>query len=267
MDRWWALPLLLALLIGALCPLAGTLLLVQRRLFLANLISHAVLPGLALAVALGLSPGLGGMVSGVAGALLAERLSQGSKPGDSRDEAVLNTVLAGFLGLGVLLIPLLHIRVDLEAILFGDLLAAGPGDLTGGLAALAAVGALLGWRYHQLVFLGVDPVGAASAGLPVRSLRLWMTLATAFTVVSAMTAVGVVLVIALMGAPALVALVGARSLKQALLRAGLIGMGLSALGFGLAIQPAINLPPGPVIALLCLALLPLAQALRRAQVT
>jgi len=240
---------------------------VQRRLFLANLISHAVLPGLALAVALGLSPGLGGMVSGVAGALLAERMSQGSKPGDSRDEAVLNTVLAGFLGLGVLLIPLLHIRVDLEAILFGDLLAAGPGDLAGGLAALAAVGALLGWRYHQLVFLGVDPVGAASAGLPVRSLRLWMTLATAFTVVSAMTAVGVVLVIALMGAPALVALVGARSLKQALLRAGLIGMGLSALGFGLAIQPAINLPPGPVIALLCLALLPLAQALRRAQAT
>ena len=64
---------------------------------------------------------------------------------------------------------------------------------------------------------------------------------------------------------ALVALVGARSLKQALLRAGLIGMGLSGLGFGLAIQPAINLPPGPVIALLCLALLPLAQALRRAQ--
>jgi zinc/manganese transport system permease protein len=69
-----------------------------------------------------------------------------------------------------------------------------------------------------------------------------------------MTAVGVVLVIALMGAPALVALVGARSLKGALVRAGLLGMGLSGLGFGLAIQPAINLPPGPVIALLCLAL-------------
>ena len=64
---------------------------------------ETVLPGLALAGALGLSPGLGGMVSGVAGALVAERLSQGSKPGDSRDEAVLNTVLAGFLGLGVLL--------------------------------------------------------------------------------------------------------------------------------------------------------------------
>ena len=49
---WWLLPLVLALVIGGLCPLAGTLLLVQRRLFLANLVSHAVLPGLALALAL-----------------------------------------------------------------------------------------------------------------------------------------------------------------------------------------------------------------------
>jgi Flp pilus assembly protein TadD len=72
-SLWWLLPLALALLVGALCPMAGTLLLVQRRLFLANLVSHAVLPGLALALALRLDPGLGGVISGVAGALLAER--------------------------------------------------------------------------------------------------------------------------------------------------------------------------------------------------
>lgn len=261
-DLWWLLPLVLALLIGALCPLTGTLLLVQRRLFQANLISHAVLPGLALAIALRLDPGLGGVVSGVAGALLAERLSCAERPGEGGDEAVLNTVLAGFLGLGVLLIPLLQIRVDLEAVLFGDLLAAGPVDLLRSLLALAALGLLLALRYRQLVYLGVDPMGAASAGLPVRRLRLLLTLVTAFTVVSAMTAVGVVLVIALMGAPALVALGGAVSLRQALLRASLVGLALSAGGFLLAIQPAVNLPPGPLIGVLCMGLLPLA-ALRR----
>ncbi len=198
-SLWWLLPLLLALVIGGLCPLAGTLLLVQRRLFLANLVSHAVLPGLALAVALRLDPGLGGVITGVAGALLAERLSRGDRPGEGGDEAVLNTVLAGFLGLGVLLIPLLHIRVDLEAVLFGDLLAAAPADLLRSLLALAAVLALIALRYSHYVYLGVDPLGAAGAGLPVRRLRLLLTLVTAFTVVSAMTAVGVVLVIALMG--------------------------------------------------------------------
>lgn len=255
---WWLPPLLLALVVGALCPLAGTLLLLQRRLFLANLISHAVLPGLALAVALRLDPGLGGLLSGLAAALLAERLSRQDRPGQAGDEAVINTVLASFLGLGVLLIRLLGIRVNLEAVLFGDLLAAGPLELGRSLVALLAVLLLLGLRYRQYVYLGVDPLGAASAGLPVRGLRLLLSGVTALTVVSAMTAVGVVLVIALMGAPALLALAGATSLRQALWRAALLGVVLSAGGFLLALQPAVNLPPGPLIGLLCLAVLPLA---------
>ena len=258
---WWLTPLLLALLTGLLCPLVGTLLLVQRRLFQANLISHAVLPGLAVAVALGIEPSLGGALSGIAGALLSERLSPGesSRSLEGGHEAVLNTVLAGFLGLGVLLIPLLHIRVDLEAVLFGDLLAATPLDLLRGALALAAVLALLLLRYDALVFLGVDPGGALGAGLPVRRLRLLLTLVTAFTIVSAMTAVGVVLVIGLMGAPAQLALQGATSLHQALLRSSLLGLLISTAGFGLALHPAINLPPGPLIGVLCVGLLPLAR--------
>ena len=258
---WWLLPLLLALVVGALCPLAGTLLLVQRRLFLANLVSHAVLPGLALALALRLDPGLGGVISGVSGALLAERFSRSERPGQlGGDEAVLNTVLAGFLGLGVLLIPLLGIRVDLEAVLFGDLLAAAPLDLGRSLVALMSMLLLLALRYRHYVYLGVDPLGAAGAGLPVKRLRLLLTLVTAFTVVSAMTAVGVVLVIGLMGGPALLALPGAGSLRQALLRAAILGMAISAVGFVLAIQPAVNLPPGPLIGVLCMGLLPLARS-------
>lgn len=255
---WWLLPLLLALVIGGLCPLAGTLLLVQRRLFLANLVSHAVLPGLAMAVALQADPALGGVISGVAGALLSERLSRLDRPGEAGDEAVLNTVLAGFLGVGVLMIPLLHIRVNLEAVLFGDLLAAGPGDLVRSLLALAAVLMLLVLRYGDYVFLGVDPVGAAGAGLPVRRLRRLLTLVTAFTVVSAMTAVGVVLVIGLMGAPALLVLPGVSSLRQAIVRSAGLGMLISLSGFILAVQPLVNLPPGPLIGVLCLGLLPLA---------
>lgn len=256
-SAWWLLPLLVALVVGCLCPLTGTLLVLQRRLFLANLVSHAVLPGLALAVALRLDPGLGGVLSGLAGALLAERFSRPDRPGQPGDEAVLNTVLAGFLGLGVLLIPLLGIRVDLEAVLFGDLLAADVADLGRSLLALLLLLVLLLGRYRQLVYLGVDPLGAASAGLPVRLLRSLLTLVTAFTVVSAMTAVGVVLVMGLMAAPALVALSGAKSLGQALIRAAFWGVALSAGGFVLAIQPAVNLPPGPLIGVLCLVLLPL----------
>ena len=109
-----------------ICPATGAVLITHRRLLQANLISHAVVPGLVLALAIGIDPSLGGVLSGLVGAVIAERLSSKRK---EDNEAVINTVLAGSLGLGVLLIPLLQIRVNLESILFGDLLAVGSADL------------------------------------------------------------------------------------------------------------------------------------------
>ena len=247
---WWLLPLLMALLVGAVCPATGTLLVTQRRLLQANLIAHAVLPGLAIALAVGIAPALGGVVSGVFGALVAERLQRR----DGRNhEAVMNTVLGGFLGLGVLLIPLLDLRLDLESVLFGDLLAVGTTDLGRTLVAAASLLLLVGWSYRSLVFLGVDPDGAAAVGLPVRSLRLALACVTALVVVSAMAAVGVVLVIALLCAPVLPGLQQVASLRAAMVRASLVGVALSGAGFALALL--LNLPPGPLIGVACLGLL------------
>ena len=248
---WWIAPLLLALLTGALCPISGVLLIVQGRVMQANLIAHAVLPGLALAVAFGLPPSVGGSISGLLGALVAERLLI---PGQNtaKHGAVMNTVLAGFMGLGVLLIPLLGIRVDLEAALFGDLLLVRTVDLlqAGGSLLLQAI--FFTACYRPLVFFGVDPVGAAASGLPLRTLKLAMAGIMAFVIISSMAAVGVVLVIGLMCAPALVGLAGATSLRQAVLRAAAAGMTLSVGGFLLALP--LNLPPSPLISVLCVGL-------------
>lgn len=250
--NWWLLPLLLTLVTGALCPVSGALLIVHGRVMQSNLISHAVLPGLALAVAFGLPPSVGGLLSGLLGTLLAERLL-GPGQNTANHEAVINTVLAGFLGLGVLLIPLLGIRVDLEATLFGDLLLTRPVDLLQAGGALLLQGIFLMAFYRPLVFLGVDPVGAAASGLPLRALQLALAGITAFVVVSSMATVGVVLVVGLMCAPALFGLAGATSLRQAVFRAAAAGMVLSGGGFLLALL--LNLPPGPLIGVLCVGLL------------
>ncbi|SAY38389.1 metal ABC transporter permease [Candidatus Synechococcus spongiarum] len=249
--NWWIAPLLLALLTGALCPISGALLIVQGRVMQANLIAHAVLPGLALAVAFGLPPSVGGSLSGLLGALVAERLLV---PGQNtaNHSAVMNTVLAGFMGLGVLLIPLLGVRVDLEATLFGDLLLTRQVELLQVGGSLLLQGLFFAACYQPLVFLGVDPMGAAASGLPLRALKLAMAGITAFVIVSSMATVGVVLVIGLMCAPALVGLAGATSLRQAVLRASATGMALSVGGFLLALL--LNLPPGPLIGVLCVGL-------------
>ena len=101
---WWIIPLCITIFTGLLCPAMGTVLITHKRLLQVNLISHCVLPGLALAMALGIDPSIGGVISGLVGALAADNLANKKK---ENYEAVMNTILAGSIGLGVLLIPLL----------------------------------------------------------------------------------------------------------------------------------------------------------------
>ena len=244
---WWLTPLVLSLLIGVICPATGSLLITQRRILLANLMAHSVLPGLVIALAIGIDPTFGGLISGLIGALVAERLNQRFK---GREESSMNTVLAGFTALGVLLVPLLQTRVDLETILFGDLLAANSSDLIRTLIATSALLLLLLTRYQDLVFIGVDPDGAIAAKRPVTQIRFIAIVITALVIISAITAVGIVLVIALLCAPVLMHIERSTSLKQLILRSAVTGLFLTS--GGMIISIAVDLPPGPVIGSLCM---------------
>ncbi len=243
---WWIIPLLITCFSGVLCPAMGTVLITHKRLLQVNLISHCVLPGLALAMALGIDPSIGGVFSGLVGAIAAESLTNKKS---QNYEAVMNTILAGSLGLGVLIIPLLGIRIDLEAVLFGDLLTANLSDLLRNLIAFSAFVCLMIFGYDKLVHIGLDPEGAASSGINVSFLNLALGLTTSLVIVSSMSAVGVILVIALLSTPTLLGLQQAPSLWIAMVRSSIFGVVISLLGFLLAM--IFNLSPGPLISVLC----------------
>ena len=253
MEPWWLIPFLLAGLCGLVCPVLGTLLVVQQRVLTTNLMAYAILPGVVIAKALGWPELLGGMGGAMGAVLLAELLMAGRPSGSGQAEAVLNTVLAASLGLGVLLVQGLEMPVDLDGLLFGDLLVAGPADLLRLLAALALLLLVLRLRFHQLQWLGLDPEGAADIELPLRGLRLMMAALTALVVVSATAAVGLALVMALICAPSLAVISRAQSLAQALRLVAGLGVGVGVTGCGLAL--GFNLPPGPLMACFCLPLL------------
>ena len=252
LDGWWLMPLLVTFFSGIVCPAMGTVLITHKRLLQVNLISHCVLPGLALALSLGIHPSIGGVLSGLTGALFAEGLTNRK---NENYEAVMNTILAGSLGFGVLLIPLLGIRIDLEAVLFGDLLTANIGDLIRTLIAFISFLFLIFFAYDKLVFIGLDPEGASANGINVSYLNLALGFITSLVIVSSMAAVGVILVIALLSTPALLALRQAPSLRVAMLRASIFGFIISITGFLLGI--ILDLSPGPLISVLCIASLSL----------
>ena len=247
-NNWWSIPLIITIFSGILCPAMGTVLITHRRLLQVNLISHCVLPGLALAIALGIPPSIGGVISGLVGSIIAESLT--NKKSENY-EAVMNTILAGMLGFGVLLIPLLGIRIDLEAVLFGDLLTANLSDLLRTIIAFVSFILLISLGYEQIVYVGLDPEGASANGINVSFLNLALSFTTALVIVSSMSAVGVILVIALLSTPTLLGLDKAQSIRIAMIRSSFFGLCISLFGFILSI--VFNLSPGPAISVICVA--------------
>ena len=245
-STWWLLPLLITIFSGILCPAMGTVLITHKRLLQVNLISHCVLPGLALALALGIHPSIGGVISGLTGAVIAESLT--NKKSENY-EAIMNTILAGMLGLGVLIIPLLGIRIDLEAVLFGDLLTANFGDLIRTLIAFSVFTCLMTLGYEKIIYVGLDPEGASAYGINVSLLNLILSFTTALVIVSSMSAVGVILVIALLSTPTLLGVSKAKSLRIAMIKSSIFGLLISIIGF--TISMIFNLSPGPAISVIC----------------
>ena len=97
----------------------------------------------------------------------------------------------------------------------------------------------------------MDPEGAAANGINVSFLNLALGFTTALVIVSSMSAVGVILVIALLSTPALLGVDQAPSLWVAMTRSSIFGLLISLIGFLIAI--ILNLSPGPLISVLCVA--------------
>ncbi len=236
--------LAMGLWVGILCPVVGSYLVVQRMTFLANVMSHAVLPGLAIASALGLNILLGAVVAGLLSAALISWIQSQSF---LKVDAVMSATLASFFALGILLITVLKVKLDLESFLFGDILSVTQGDVTRTGVITIVLLILVVLSYRSLLFFTFDPIGAQVQGLPVPLMNWALTLAISLTVVAGMQAVGVVLIIAMMVCPALAAYLWVKELHWMMILGAILGMVCSVVG--LYTSYYLDLPSGAAIAL------------------
>src|SRR5438067_5970445 len=195
--------------LGAVSGALGAFAVLRRQSLLGDAISHAALPGIALAYLLTHSKAplvlaAGAALAGWLGTLAVLAVVRQSRvPYDS----ALGLVLSVFFGFGLLLLTWLQKRPDasqagLDKFLFGQaatLLADDVRALAGLGAAAVAVLALL-WKEFKL--LAFDPDFAASLGYPVRGLDALLTGLLVLAVVLGLQCVGVVLMSALVVAPA-----------------------------------------------------------------
>ncbi|MBO2446516.1 metal ABC transporter permease [Actinomadura barringtoniae] len=240
--------LVMAVLIGLTAPAVGTFI-VQRKLsLLGDGIGHIALTGIGLGLLTSTSPVLGALVVSVLGAVAIEVLRARSRSGA---DVALALLFYGGLAGGVMLTNAQGGSASLQSYLFGSISSVSASDLyvVAGLAVVVlAIVAVFG---RELFLLCQDEEVARAAGLPVRFLSILIAATAAVTVVISMRAIGLLLVSALMIVPVAAAQQVTRGFKSTMLLA--MGIGVLSAVTGLAGSFQYDLPPGPSIVLLALA--------------
>lgn len=231
-------------LMGILCPIVGTYLLVQRMALLGDVVAHAVLPGLAIANFLNIPLLAGAFVSGMLGTFVTGWIRSHSKV---KVDAAMAITFSSFFSLGIALLTSLRSRLDLEELLFGDILSIAPADVweIGFVTLAVSIGVKV--FYKELLFFTFDPLGAEAVGLPVAAMNVGLMAAITLTIVASIKAVGVILVVALMVSPAAAAYLLTKELHWMMVVGA--GLGVFSSLAGMYISYYLNTPSGPAIAL------------------
>ncbi|MFH7243362.1 MAG: metal ABC transporter permease [Spirulina sp.] len=238
--------LAVAIMVGIICSVVGSYLMVQRLALLGDAISHSVLPGLAIAFWLGVNIFVGAFIAGVLSTVLIAWIHRRSP---IKEDAAMGIVFSAFFALGITLITTIQKdnKIDLNHFLFGNILGVTAGDVrdTAIIATLVLVVVLL--LYKELLFYSFDPLGAQASGLPTGWLNTGLMVLIALTVVASMKVVGVILVLALLITPGAAAYLLVPRLHQVMVLGA--GIGIISSISGMYLSYYFNLPSGPAIVL------------------
>ncbi len=207
-------------LVGAVCGLLSGFVTLKGWSLLGDALSHAVVPGVALAYLAGLPFALGAFTSGL---LAAAAMSFVKLRTPVREDAVIGVVFTAFFAFGLLLISLFPAALDLKSIVFGNVLAIAPEDVAQLVAISAVCVAVIALKWRDLLLFSFDPNQARVLGLRVRVLHLTLLLLLSATTVAALQAVGAILVVAMLITPGATAYLLTDRFGRMLLLGALIG--------------------------------------------
>ncbi len=214
--------------LGILGAVVGSYLILQQMGMMSGVISHAVLPGISIAFFLEINLAIGAFIGGVLSALVVMGIQKRSR---IKVDAAMALTLTSFLALGVILITTLETnQINLDEILFGDILGVTSGDVwqTGIITVIILI--LTKLFYKELEFYTFDPLGAKACGLPINLLYFGLICAITLTIVASMQTVGVLLVMSLLVGPAITAYLLVKELSQMMILGAIIGSFSSIMG-------------------------------------
>ncbi|MFN0137667.1 MAG: iron chelate uptake ABC transporter family permease subunit [Phycisphaerae bacterium] len=247
-------------LLGAAAGIVGSFALLRKRALIGDALSHAALPGLAIAFLISVAMGgvgrslpvllTGATISGVVGVLCVQWLSRYTR---LHEDAAIGAVLSVFFGFGVLLLSIIQTldvgtQGGLHHFIYGQTAAMHQSDaiLIGAVALLAVIASAVLFKEFRLVCFNDE--FATVQGWPVPALDLAMMALVVIVTVIGLQSVGLILSIALLIIPAAAARFWTERLDRMIVLSGAIGAMSGYFGScASALLP--RLPAGAVIVL------------------
>ncbi|HPQ42659.1 MAG TPA: metal ABC transporter permease [Syntrophales bacterium] len=214
--------LMAGLLASIICGIMGTLVVVNRIVFLSGGIAHAAYGGIGLAFYFSLPYFLGTIGFALMAAAVMAAVMLKAK---HRADTIIGVIWALGMACGIVLLDLTPgYNVDLMSYLFGSILTVPVSDLWIMSAAAVLIAGLVVFFYKDLLALSYDEEFARIRGVPVRTLYFMMICMLAVTIVMVIQVVGLILVIALLTIPPFIVEKYVKSLAGMMIGSILLGM-------------------------------------------
>ncbi len=226
--------LIAGLLVSMASGIIGSLIVVNRMVFLAGGIAHTAYGGIGLAVFLGLPIFLGASIFAVLSALIISLITLKHR---ERMDTFIGLMWAVGMAVGVVLIDLTPgYNADFMSYLFGSILAVSRNDLyfMGGL--LASIIFIITFWYRDILAVSYDSEYATLRGINVRFFYTLILVLSALTVVVAIKVVGLILVIALLTIPVYIAEKLSNTLYSMMILSGLFSSIFTLIGLWFSYQ-------------------------------
>jgi zinc transport system permease protein len=235
--------LIAGILVSIICGVLGTLVVVNRIVFISGGIAHAAYGGIGLGLYLGISPYLGAvlfsvvisMVMGIASVKIKERA-----------DTIIGVMWAVGMALGIIFVELTPgYNVDLMSYLFGSILSVPRADIWYMLCLVLVVLGAVFFFYKEFVALSYDEEFSFVVGIPVKALYFGLLVLISLSVIVIIRVVGLILVIALLTIPPYIAERYTISLSKMMVLSSLLGVFFTLVGLYLSYH--FNLASGATI--------------------
>ena len=250
--------LLAGVIVSAACGIIGTLVVLNRIVFISGGIAHAAYGGVGIAYFLGLNPVWGAVVFSLASSLAMGYVHRKEK---TRADTIIGVMWALGMALGSIFVSLSPgYKADLMSYLFGSILAVSAADLRLMLVIVLAVLIFVLVFYRLLLAISFDETFSTVRNVPVGFVYMAMIVLIGLTVVISMRVVGLILVIALLTIPPAIANLFVQEMRGIMFLSSALSLVFTI--SGLLISYTLNLPSGAVIILVASLAYGLAAALR-----